>query len=81
MALILLNPMPTSARISSKVSQSHSWTRNPTEEISLFHNKINGQVIFAGGVNVARDFTRQTLNCFRQCYCCLRPGIFLENAG
>ena len=31
--------------------------RNSTEEISLLHSTINGQLIFAGRVNVARDFT------------------------
>ena len=35
----------------------NGWMRNSTEEISLFYNKINWQLIFAGGVNIARDFT------------------------
>jgi len=43
----------------SQQTGGNSWTRNSTEEISLFHNKINGLVISVDGVNVARDFARR----------------------
>ena len=35
----------------------HDWTRNSSREISTFRNEINALLDFAGGVNVAGDFT------------------------
>jgi len=40
-----------------RLTWCYSWTRNATEELSIFHNKINGLAILAGGVKFACDFT------------------------
>lgn len=43
------------------------WTRNWTQEFSIFHNKINRLVILAGEGNAARNFTIASANLLRGC--------------
>jgi len=44
-------------RANPQLRWGHGWTRNSAREISTFRNEINALLDFAGGVNVARDFT------------------------
>jgi hypothetical protein len=60
-------------RAKPQLRWGHGWTRNSSQEISIFRNEINVLLDFESGVNVARDFTGQIVRVFQDRQPCHQP--------